>query len=117
MILNSYFSVVLEMGFMGLRELNRYYDRSSKEITRCTTVQQYIDLYAGPEYLVHFRFSFIMNIAFITMMYGPSMPILFPTAFISYLIIYTLEVYMLFYVYKRPAPYCAGLYMAVLNQL
>lgn len=117
MILNSYFSVVLEMAFMGLRKLKRYYDSSGVGRTRCTTVQQYIDLHSGPEYLVHFRFSFIMNIAFITMIYGPSLPLLFPTAFISFLIIYILEVYCLFYVYKKPVSYDAALYLAVLNQL
>lgn len=59
----------------------------------------------------------IMNIAFISMMYGPSLPILFPIAFLSYLMIYLLEVYMLYYVYKKPVSYDSGLYRAVLNQM
>lgn len=115
MMINSWLSIALEMVFWGMREFLRYYDRSGPGATRCTTIQQYIDKYAGPEYLVHFRYSMIMNIAFITMMYGPSLPLLFPIALVSYLLIYTLEVYMLYYVYKKPVSYDAGLYKSVLN--
>lgn len=57
----------------------------------------------------------IMNIAFITMMYGPALPLLFPIAFVSYLLLYTLEVYMLYYVYKKPVSYDADLYKGVIN--
>ena len=115
MLLNSYFSIVLEMVFWGLRELVRYYDRSGPGPTRCSTTQQYIDIYAGPEYLVHYRYSMIMKIAFITMMYGPSLPLLFPIAFMSYLFIYSLEIFMLYYVYKKPVSYDSNLYKAVLG--
>jgi hypothetical protein len=100
-----------------LREAFRWYDRSGPGETRCTSEQQYINIYAGPDYLVHFRYSMIMNIAFITMMFGTALPILFPVAFISFYIIYGMEIYMLFYVYKKPAAYDATLFKGVLSIL
>ena len=87
MILNSYFSVILEVIFWLIRALFRCIDRSGEGATRCTSETQYIQIYAGPDYLVHFRYSMIMNICFITMMYGTALPLLFPIAFISFYII------------------------------
>lgn len=40
----------------------------------------YKALYSGPEYVIHFKYSGILNITFITMMYGTGLPILFPIA-------------------------------------
>lgn len=59
--------------------------------TKKTNMQQYVDLYSGPEYFIHFKYSGILNIAFVTMMYGAGLPILFPIAALSYFILYTLE--------------------------
>ena len=50
-----------------------------------------------------------MNIIFVTMMYGSGLPILFPIAFISFMVIYFLEIYMLFYVYQFPPAYDSSL--------
>ena len=62
-------------------------------------------MYGGPEFEVHFRFANILNIIFVTMMYGTALPILFPIAAMSFLVIYIKEVYMLYYVYKAPPTY------------
>ena len=93
----------------------RFLDRCcSKNGTRCTTPQQYINLYSGPEFLIHFRYSQTLNIIYVTMMYGPSLPILFPIAFLSFLITYFLEIFMLFYVYRVPITYDETLHVSVL---
>jgi len=39
-----------------------------------------MDLYSGPEYIIHYKYSLLLNSAFVTMMYGLGMPILFPIA-------------------------------------
>lgn len=59
--------------------------------TKTTNMQQYVDLYSGPGYLIHFKYSGILNIAFVTMMYGAGIPILFPIAVFAYFIFYSLE--------------------------
>lgn len=76
-----------------------------------------MDIHAGPEYFVHFKYSFLMNVTFITMMFGVGLPILFPIAFTTYLVTYCQEIYMLYYVYKRPPTYDEKLAKAVLNNL
>ena len=115
MILNIYLPVITEIGFAFQRIIMRFLDRCcSKNGTRCTTPQQYINLYSGPEFLIHFRYSQTLNIIYVTMMYGPSLPILFPIAFLSFLITYFLEIFMLFYVYRVPITYDETLHVSVL---
>jgi hypothetical protein len=38
--------------------------------TKKTNMQTYIDVYSGPEYLIHFKYSGMLNVTFVTMMYG-----------------------------------------------
>lgn len=44
---------------------------------------QYIELYAGPEYLIQLRYSSLLVIIFSTFMYGLFIPILFPIALVA----------------------------------
>lgn len=48
--------------------------------TKKTGMQKYKDIQSGAEYVIHFKYSGILNIVYITMMYGVGMPILFPIA-------------------------------------
>lgn len=41
---------------------------------------QYINLYSGADYTLHFKYSTVLNVVYITMMYGVGMPMLFPLA-------------------------------------
>ena len=38
--------------------------------------------------MVHFRYANMLNIVFVTFMYGTAMPILFPVAMFSFLMIF-----------------------------
>ena len=51
------------------------------------------------------------------MMFGPGMPILFRFCFYSMLVLYFLESFMLYYIYKRPPAYDADLNDHVLGML
>lgn len=70
--------------------------------TKTTNMQRYIDIYSGPAYMIHFKYSGIMNITFITMMYGMGQPILFLIAAISFFILYTQERILVAYFYQMP---------------
>jgi len=58
-----------------------------------------------------------MNITFITFLFGPGIPILFPYAFIAIAVRYLVENYMLYYVYKEPPAYDEKLNNSVLKIL
>jgi len=94
MIINSI------MPFVGLATsfiipgLKRKMDRkfgSDEYVTKKTSMAAYKDLYSGPDYVIHFKYSGILNIMYITMMYGVGMPILFPIAAFNFLNQYLCE--------------------------
>lgn len=51
------------------------------------------------------------------MMYGPGLPILFPIACFSFIVMNIMEVVFLYYVYKTPPAYDTKLHKSVLTQL
>ena len=76
--------------------------RERMENTSQKQIFSFIQIYSGPEYIVHFKFSNILNITYVTMMYGVGLPLLFPIAIFSYAIFWMTERYMLAYVYQLP---------------
>lgn len=65
----------------------RFYSTKQKQIYAL------IDLYAGPDHIIHFKYAGILNVTFVTMMYGLGLPILFPIALLSYFIYWAVERY------------------------
>lgn len=105
MIINSVFPYV-EFGIAyAQRFVFRRMDRSwgsDDYKTKKTSMQLYIDLYSGPEYFIHFKYSGILNVTFVTMMYGVGLPILYPIAAFTYFNLYTLERLLVAYFYQLP---------------
>ena len=118
---NIFFPVVMEVGWFSLRLLKRILDKTSgddeNEASKSGTIYQYINKHAGPQYFMHYKYSAIMNVVYLTMMFGPAMPILFPICFGSLAVQYTLEMSMLYYVYKQPPSYDDKLNNRVLKNL
>jgi len=91
MIINALFPLCEIFMNYGPLWLARKLDGGNKDSynTKCSNMQRYVDIYSGPVYQIHFKYSGIMNVTFVTMMYGIGMPILFPIAAFSYFMLYT----------------------------
>jgi len=61
-----------------------------------------LDLYSGPNYIIHYKGSALLNMTYVTMMYGLGMPILFPIAALDYIIFWATERYQIAYTYQNP---------------
>jgi len=105
MIINSIFPVIeFGINFSKLwvfRKMDRKWGKDTY-VTKKTNMQQYVDIYSGPEYLIHFKYSGILNVTFVTMMYGLGIPILFPIAAWTYFVLYSLERILTAYFYQLP---------------
>lgn len=91
-----------------MRVVLRWKDRSfgcNEFKTKTTSIQAYQNLYQGPIYMMHYKYSTVLNVCFVTMMYGFGLPILFPVAMLALFILYMVEKTMLYYAYKRPPMY------------
>ena len=109
MLFNVYWPVLEAFVWFGYRLAFRMLDRRFKscndEVTHKTTIQQYVEIYSGPVFFIHYKYSSILNITFVTMMYGVGLPVLFPIAALSMAVLYLVEKYMIFYVYRQPPMY------------
>jgi len=77
--------------------------------TKKKTQQQYINLYAGPEYLMHFKYSSILVQVFVSFMYGMFIPALFLTSLLGMFNMYCVERLSLAYIFRQPPHYDASI--------
>lgn len=94
MIFNIYYPFIEFIGYYILRLIKRLADSGfllDKQKTKTKSVRAYIEVHSGPYFFIHFKYAAILNITFVTMIYGFGIPILFPVAAISFAIIYIME--------------------------
>jgi hypothetical protein len=119
MMFNIYFPIAMEFVWFAMRSVYRLKDKAGagESGTNCKTIQQYVNIQCGPQYFMHFKYSAILNICFMTMMFGVGLPILFPVAAASFGVLFCLENFMLYYVFKQPPAYDERLNDSVLANL
>jgi len=89
----------------SMKTVFKFLDRGCKfsgETTKKNTIQAYINLYSGPEYAMHFKYSGMMNSVFVCFMYGIAIPMLFPICLLGFTILYTVEKLMITYFFRKP---------------
>ena len=105
MMINAFMPYVSLILAFVVPEIYRMYDRSFKKDiyeTKQTTFAKYKELYSGSDYSIHFKFSAMLNIMYITLMYGVGMPILFPLAMLNFINHYICERIIISYTMKQP---------------
>lgn len=108
MFVNAFMPIITESIPVIISKIKQKADRgfhpgaSGLYHTKQTQIYSYIDLYVGPDYVIHFKYSQILNVTFVTMMYGLGMPILFPIAGLSYFIFWMVERYQIAFTYPMP---------------
>jgi len=80
-------------------------------------MQDYIELYSGIDHMIHYGYSTMLLIVFVTFMFGFGIPILFPVATATLFILYRVEKYMMYYFYKCPPMYSQKITKEMLNTL
>lgn len=117
----AYWPIIEFFMYWGLRVLFRCLDRGicnfDKYSTKRTSLIQYANLYAGPQYFMHYKYSAILNVCFCTFMYGFGLPLLFPIALLTFIILYFVEKSMLYWSYQMPPMYDERLNDDVLAKL
>jgi hypothetical protein len=60
------------------------------------------NLYSSGDYVIHFKYSGVLNIVYVAFMYGLGLPLLFPIAGLSIFSQWANERYNIAYVFKLP---------------
>ena len=102
---------------VGFRTLDRGFKTCSDTVTKKTTLQQYIELYSGPVFFIHYKYSFFLNCVWVTFTYGVGLPLLFPFCTFALLSLYLVEKTMIYYSYRQPPTYDEKLNTSVLQKL
>jgi hypothetical protein len=100
---------LIEFGmFYSLLNATRFFDRSWGNDTfasKVPSVQAYIDIYAGPIYLIHYRYAAILLQVGVAFCYGCTMPPLYGVACVAFVILYINERLLVCYYYREPPCY------------
>lgn len=129
-----YVSTMIIFSFQGVIEvvvqilkqkLSRAYDQSRlcnqeetpNSNTKCKTVWQYYNLYAGDEFLLETKYAFTSVVVILCFMFGPGMPILFPIGFLTLSINYFVLKYQLAYLYRKPIRYSESINKLLIKNL
>ena len=119
---NIIFPLIEFLLFLIIRVIKRCIDQKSicptdKYKTRAKTISDFEAIYSGPDFFVHYRLSFIVNIVFVTFLFGPGQPILFFVAFVGLVVTYISERIRMAYSYKKPPMYDSRLTAHTLKSL
>ena len=97
---------LIELGmFYCILNLTRWADRGFQDdtfVTAAPTVQAYVDVYAGPEYLIHYRYATILLNIGMAFLYGTAMPYLYFCAVLAFGIFFINERCLVCYYYREP---------------
>ena len=120
MMFNIYYPIIEAVGYWLMRVAFRFLDRGiscDSRKTNTSSIQAYMDLVDGPAYYIHYKYSSILTIIYVTFMYGFGIPILFPICCASLIVLYFVEKTLLFYAYRMPPMYDERLSQDVLSKL
>ena len=87
------------------------------ESTTKKTLFAYKNLQCGPEFDIHYQYSNMLVITWITFLFAPGMPILFPIALLGMIILYSTNRVCLAYFNRRPPVYDSKMNNTVLKLL
>lgn len=79
--------------------------KATGKTTKCTNVQQYVNLYGGPAHQMAPKYAALMNTVCVTFMYGVALPELWLIAALTFFLYYVFDKFLITYYYKRPPMY------------
>jgi len=77
-------------------------NKKKKYITKCTQMGQYLEIHSDVEQELHVKYAEIMTVLFVTLQYGPSMPVFYIIAVFHYFIYYSMARFTLIKKIKLP---------------
>lgn len=110
MVFNMYYPILEFVMYWAIRWLYRAIDQRScctnnEKRSRAKTMQGFEATYSGPEFQIHWKYAYILNVVYVTCFFGPGLPILFPIGLCSLIVLYVVERLMVAYSYQRPPMY------------
>lgn len=126
MILNA-FMPLIELCMLGMAAYARHaFDqgrccwKGTPAVTKTTkqkTLFGYRNLYIGWHFNIHNKYAYILSTTWVTFLFGPGLPVLFPICLLSKLMLYTCNRIELAYFSRRPPVYDGKMNKTVIDLL
>ena len=85
MLLKAFMPFLNLLTSVFLRKFMRFKDGSNPDRTVQCSIPDYKEVWGGIEFSLHTKFANLLNITFVTMLYGLGLPLLFPIAALNLL--------------------------------
>ena len=105
MMFNVFFQMIFEAFIHIMRMLRARFDSKGPNGSRQHSIHSYMNVHGGLAFERHWRYALMMNVVFITMVFGTGLPLLFPIAAFSILVYYIQQIYMIHTSYKVSPTY------------
>ena len=121
MVIWSFFPPIEFFGLWFWDVVKRSFDqrrcwrKKVPEYTSKKTLFAYKNLYCGPGFDIHYQYANMLVITWVTFLFGPGLPILFPIALLGMIILYCTNRISLAYFNRRPPVYNAKMNNIVLK--
>lgn len=123
MTFNMWYPILEWLMYWGMRIFFRILNRGlcsctcDRYKTSSTSIKDYTSVYSGPSYYIHYKYSTVLNVIFVTFMFGFGLPLFFPIGLGSFVILYFIEKSMLYWCYMQPPMYDQRLNDSVLSKM
>ena len=87
------------------------------QTTSQKTLQGYKNLYSGEDFDIHYHYSQMLVQTWVTFLFAPGIPVLFPIALFGMIVLYLTNRFCLAYWHRRPPVYDEALNSTVIKML
>lgn len=102
MMINAAMPYITLGSTVAQRWVKRAQDSKDPFQTKETSMAKFKLRHSGADYIIHFKFANVLNVVYVTLMYGVGLPALFPVAAINLLNQYVAERIIVAYYMKLP---------------
>ena len=113
MVVNAIFPPLEAAIMVTMSYILRSYDQGiccrklPNKTTKKRNLVEFINLYSGSEFEIYYQYSQMLVITWVTFLFGPALPILFPIALLGVSILYATNRLTVAYWHRRPPVYDA----------
>jgi hypothetical protein len=98
----------------------RYFDRGfsrDKFRTKLPSIQTYIDVHAGPQFAIHWRYSAMLFQYSVALLFGAGLPVLYTVALAGNILQYTVDRFLVCYFYREPPAFNESMTLVAIKSL
>ena len=123
LLFNLFLQLLFEVFILLIAKLKKVIDncgmtfKGKKYKTRCESINQYMRVHGGKTFHRHWRYSQVLVLVYMTMLFGAAIPILFPVTAFSLFIYFHEQIILIYKFYDVPPKHSSGMNLKFIKEL